>query len=455
MSERIQDMTQGKPLGLLMRFALPLMVGNICQQLYTMVDTAVVGQFVGVDALAALGAADWFNWLVLGIISGFAQGFCILIAQRFGAGDPLGVRKTAAMSALLGGAAAVVLVVAAQLSVSPVLRLLRTPADVVAGSALYLRICFGGIPVIMAYNILSSILRALGDSKTPLYAMLVAAGINIALDLLFVLAFHWDIAGVAAATIIAQAFSSVYCLLALRKVRIMKMTREDWRLDEGVLHRLTRLGAPMALQNAIIAVGGMAVQYVVNGFGLLFVAGFTATNKLYGILEMAAISYGYAVATFAGQNLGAGRLSRIKKGVHTALWLALATAVAVGALMLIFGRYILMLFISGDSAAQVLQIAYSYLAVMSIFLPVLYLLHLYRSALQGLGDTVMPMVSGIAELVMRVGCALLLPLWVGSTGIFYAEVAAWGGAMIVLILSYVVRMRRLTAAAPKEEPHAA
>lgn len=445
MEQRIRDMTQGSPGRLIFSFALPLMLGNICQQMYTLVDTAVVGQFVGVEALAALGAAEWLVWLVLGVISGFAQGFGILMAQRFGAGDAPGLRRAVSMSVLLGGSIALVFTLLSQLTLEALLALLNTPAQVVAMSALYLHILFGGILAIMAYNILSALLRSLGDSKTPLYAMVLAAVINITLDLLFVLGLGWGVAGAAAATVIAQTFSAVYCLLAARRVAVLRMSRKDWEIDGVVVRRLVLLGAPMAAQNAIIAVGGMALQRVINGFGFVFVAGFTATNKLYGLLEMAAISYGYSMATFAGQNLGAGKYARIRDGMRVAIQMGIATALSISAVMLLFGRKILALFIdsSAATAQQVMNIAYTYLVIMSVLLFVLYLLHLYRSALQGMGDTVMPMVSGIFELVMRVGCALVLPIWMGENGIFYAEVAAWTGAVAVLVPSYYIRLKKV------------
>lgn len=443
MSERIKDMTKGQPARLILSFALPLMVGNICQQLYTLVDTAVVGQFVGVEALASLGAADWLNWLVLGVMTGFTQGFGILMAQRFGAGDHQGLRRSVVMSVGLSAVIAVVMTLISQLTCAPVLRMLNTPENIIGNAILYLRIMFGSIAVVTLYNLLAAILRALGDSRTPLYAMLVASAVNIVLDLIFVVPFKWGVAGAAAATVIAQACASLFCLRAVLRIRILRLQREDWAFDRALTGRLTRLGAPLAFQNAIISVGGLVVQYVINGFGFIMVAGFTATNKLYGILELAAISYGYAVATFVGQNLGAGKIDRIRRGMRSGLAMALATSAVIGGVMLLVGRMVLSIFVSGepDVVGQVLDVAYHYLSIMSVMLPVLYLLHLYRSALQGMGDTVMPMLSGIAELVMRIAAALALPLLMGAEGIYYAEVLAWLGAAVLLAAAYYRRMR--------------
>lgn len=440
-------MTQGSPLRLLITFALPLMAGNVFQQLYTVVDTAVVGQVVGVGALASLGAADWLNWMVLGIIQGLTQGFSILMAQNFGAEDHRGLSRSIGTSVTLCGISAAVLLAGSQLAAEPVLRLLNTPADIMDGALLYLRIVFAGIPVIMAYNLLASILRALGDSKTPLYAMVVAALINVALDLVFVMGFHWGIAGAAAATVIAQVFSSVYCFRNVRRITIIRLEKGDLRPTRELTGILMKLASPIALQNAIISVGGMVVQAVINRYGMLFIAGFTATNKLYGILEIAATSYGYAVTSYVGQNLGGGLVGRIKQGMRAATLVALGTSAVIAGAMLVFGNVFLRLFISGtpEEIETSMRIAYHYLAIMSVCLPILYMLHIYRSALMGLGDTVVPMLSGFAEMAVRIAVAVFLPLLMGQEGIFFAEVGAWTAAAILLVSAYFVRIHRLPA----------
>ncbi len=440
---RIQNMTEGKPLKLILGFSLPLMVGNVFQQLYTVVDTMVVGQALGVGALAALGASDWLNWMVLGIVQGFAQGFSIKMSHEFGAGEYRRLCKTIANSLLLALGTSLALLAASQFFARPILLLLQTPEAIVADSLSYLRIMFAGIPVVMAYNILAAILRALGDGKTPLYAMVVAALINVALDLLFVLGFGWGIRGAAAATIIAQVCSGLFCLVVIRRVEILRFEKSDFRMSGALGIHLMKLGLPMAFQNGIIAVGGMIVQSVVNGFGVLFIAGFTATNKLYGVLEVAATSYGYAMVTYVGQNLGAKRMDRISSGMRSALVVAMGTSALIAAAMFLFGKLILGCFISGtpEDVAVTMDIAYFYLAVMSAFLPILYILHVVRSALQGMGDTFLPMLSGIAEFLMRTGSALVLPLFMGEQGIFYAEILAWAGADVILVTSYFLRMR--------------
>ena len=439
-----KDMTSGNPAKLLLFFAVPLMLGNLFQQMYTMVDTIIVGKGVGVEALASLGAADWLNWLFLGLVTGLTQGFSIQMAQLYGAGQKERLKQTIGNAVFLTAAAAVLFVLVGQAGLRFFLDLMHTPENIYAGAEIYLRIMFGGIPVILAYNLSAAMLRALGDGKTPLYAMILAACINVVLDLLFVMVFHWGIPGAAAATVIAQVFSFVYCFVSIRKIEAFRIRREDLRLQSATVSRLLMLGMPVMFQNIIISVGGMVLQSVINEFGFIFVAGFTATNKLYGLLEMAAISFGYAVTTYTGQNLGAGRLDRIRTGMRSAMIMAAVTSVLVSAVMLIFGRSILQLFVSGDpdQIDEVVRIAYHYLSVMSYFLVILYALHVYRCALQGLGDTVVPMVSGVAEFVMRVSAVLLLPMAIGRNGVFYAEILAWTGAALILITAYV-KMHRM------------
>ncbi len=447
MSSRIKNMTEGKPVFLIISFALPLMVGNVFQQLYTVVDTMVVGKALGVGALAALGAADWLNWMMLGTIQGLTQGFGILMAQEFGAGRHERLRKVVGNATVLSALGALLLLIAGQLVARPVLVLLQTPEEIIGNALLYLRIMFLGIPIVMAYNFLATILRSLGDGKTPLHAMIVAALTNIALDLLFVLVFGWGIAGAAVATLIGQLVSSLFCLWHIRKIEMLALKKPDFCMEGYLGKKLLYLGSPMALQGVIISIGGMIVQFVVNGFGVLFIAGFTATNKLYGVLEVAATSYGYAMVTYVGQNLGAGKIDRIRKGVRAALGVATLTSVAIGAAMLLFGKIVLGWFISGtpQEVEQTMQVAYFYLAVMSVCLPILYLLHVTRSAIQGMGNTLLPMVSGIAEFLMRALTAALLPLAVGETGIFFAEVMAWAGADVILVVSYWKIMRETAA----------
>ena len=446
---RVTDMTVGRPGRLIVGFALPMMAGNICQQLYTIVDGAFVGRIAGVDALDAIGAADWLCWLFMGVIVGYTQGFSVLISQRFGAQDLKGLRRAVGMSVTLTALIALFLSAATQLLVEPALRIMQTPAGTIYDqAAVYLRILFAGLPIYAAYNVQAGILRAVGDSKTPLTAMLLASLTNISLDALFVVHFRWGVRGAAGATLIAQAAAAGYCFLRLRRVSVVHLERRDLSWHGPTAKRLVALGSPTAAQNLVIGFGGMAVQRVINECGREFIAGFTATNKLYGLMEMAGTSYGAAVAAYTGQNYGARRPRRIQSGIRVSAWLSVVTSMMIAAALFLLGRHVLSIFVdpAEEKKELVLDVAETYLRFMLAALFVLYLLYVYRSALQGMGDTLTPMLSGMAELVMRVGTALILPQFMGRDGIYFAEPAAWLAAELLLMLTYFKTIRRITGA---------
>lgn len=441
----VRSMTSGSPGKLIISFALPLMVGNLFQQFYTIADAAIVGQVLGVSAIAAVGAAEWIIWMVQGIIQGITQGFSIQMAHEFGAKDYRKLKNVIINSAFLAAVSAGLLLLFGQLLAKWLLGVLHTPEAVFADTSLYIRTMFWGIPVVMVYNLFAGVLRSLGDGKTPLYAMVFASILNVALDILFVPILHMGVFGAAAATVIAQLCSGVFCLFKMVRIDILKFQKKDCVLSGGLQLRLLNLGMPMAFQNAVISVGGMIVQFVINGFGVEFIAGFTATNKLYGMLEVAATSYGFAMTTYTGQNLGAGKRERVRAGYRAAMAIAVVTSFVIAAVMILGGKAILLCFISGDARTveNTLAIAYHYLFIMSVFLPVLYYLHVTRSCIQGMGNTVLPMLSGLAEFCMRTVSALLLPEIMGQEGIFYAEIAAWLGADVVLAFSYYYCARRM------------
>ena len=440
------NMTRGKPLPLLFLFALPLMFGNIFQQLYTVVDTAIVGRGVGMDALAALGTVDWLNWMLLGLATGLTQGFSVRLSQKYGEGDLPALRKILGHSALLSAIIALMCVLLSQLCVPLFLRLLRVPAELQSMASLYIRILFGGFPAVMFFNFCSAMLRAIGDSRTPLIAMMTAALTNIALDALTVFVLGWGIAGAAAATVFSQCLSGTICAIRIARTPILRFGKADLAFDTSLSRNLLGLGLPVAMKNVIISIGGMILQSIVNGFGMAFIAGYTATNKLYGLLEIAALSYGYAITTYVGQNFGAGEYTRIRKGVNTALLLCLATALAIALMMIAFGRPITGLFLTADDPAvlaEAANTAYRYLCVMALSLPALYLLYAYQSALQGLGQTAIGLIVGTLELCLRVGFALISGAFDWAEGLFVAEVSAWIGAAILLCIVYYRHIRRL------------
>ena len=440
------NMTQGKPMRLLTVFALPLMFGNLFQQLYTVVDIAVIGRGIGMDALAALGCVDWLNWMMIGIAQGFTQGFSVRIAQKYGEGDQKAMRRFIGQSAILSVVLSLLYLILGQLLLGFVLLLLRVPADLSPMAEVYTRTLLIGAPAVMFFNYCSSVLRAVGDSKTPLKAMIIASILNIILDLIAVFLLDLGIAGAGMATNIAQCTAGVICAVKIYRNPLLRFGKEELRKNIPVLKNLTAIGTPAAAKNVIISAGGMMVQAVVNGFGTGFIAGFTATSKLYGLLEIAAISYGYAITTYVGQNFGAGKPDRIREGIRAAVKLSVATSAVIALIMFVFGRNITGLFISAENpllAAEAKHIAYTFLCIMATFLPVLYLLYVYLSALQGMGYTGLTLISGILEFMIRTVIALIVG-WNGyEMGIFATEVVAWLGAFLYLMAYYHKKIKLL------------
>ena len=442
---RTRDMTTGSPTKHLILFTLPIIAGNAFQQLYSLVDSFVVGQ-VSVDALTAVASAGWLDWLVLSLAIGLAQGFGIQVAQSFGAGNQAELRRAIAQSLLLSAATVITVEILAQTLLWPILVAMDMPSQTIRMTESYLRIIFAGLPLVMGFNLFSGFLRSVGNSVTPLFAMVTAALTNIGLDFLYVLGLGWGVEGAAIATITGQGLSCIICLIAVLRTPALHIRRSDLRFDGSMCARLMRLGIPISFQNLIISIGGLVLQKVVNGFRYVFVAGFNATNRLVGLLELAGASLGSAVGTFAGQNLGAGRIERVKLGQRRAAQLSVLLGVLVGGCMILFGKPLISLFLTDEDpvkVAQTLAVAYEYLVVMSAGLPMLYLLFTYRTTLQGIGDTFIPMLSGVVELAMRILCALVLPSLMGDMGVYLSEISAWIGAAILLMWGYYRRIHKL------------
>lgn len=443
--DKTKNMTQGKPLSLILGMALPLLLGSVFQQLYTVADASIVGRGIGVDAFAAVGVCTWFGYLFHTVVQGMAEGFSIPAAQSFGAGDHDRLRKNIGNAAVLTLMIGLMIMVAALVLIRPVLNLMKTPSDIFDLSARYMTIIACGLPVVMIYNLLAGVLRALGNSKSPLNAMLLSSAVNIVLDVILVLGMGMGIECAAATTVAAQICSCIYCMFCLRKVEIIRLSKKDIRLDWSRCKMLIGIGAPMSVQNAAIAIGGMVVQSIINPLGVTFIAGYTAAMRLMGIIEMAGYSYGHAMTAYNGQNLGAGRMDRVRHGTRVGVLTGQVTSVIVAAVMFLFGRLILSAFIdpAAGNAREVLDIGCEFLYLMSVFFPVLYLIHILRPAVQGLGNTAIPLASCVAELVLRITAAIVLTQWIGYKGVFWTEIIAWAGADIILIPGYFQVMRKL------------
>lgn len=437
-----KDMTVGNPTKVLIQFSLPMIVSNLFQQVYSMVDAIVVGKRLGVDALAAVGSTGSINFMVIGFFTGLANGFGILVAQKFGAGEKEKLKKVVAMSVYLALITAIVITTLSILTSMPLLRLLNTPKDIIKDANCYISLIYTGIIATIFYNLLSTILRALGDSKTPLYVILISSGINAVLVVILVVFTPLGVAGAAIATDIAQVISCILCFLVIRRNPLLKLEKQDWVIEIDICKKLFILGIPAALQNSVTAVGGMILQAIINGYGPIYVAAYTAAMKVMSIAEQPGATFGYAISTYVGQNLGANKLDRIRQGVRRGILISTSVNIIISLSMFFFNRQIVGLFIK-SSEVKVLDIAGLFIIVMSFLIWNLGLLFIYRSALQGMGNTFIPMMSGVLELGIRLVVAISLPIFLHFLGICIAEVSAWVGAEMLLMIYYYKLMRQM------------
>lgn len=444
---KVMNMTEGKPSRLMLRFALPVILTNLGQQLYQIVDAAIVGRGVGMDALAAVGCTDWTYWMVMWSISVMTQGFATFVSRYFGKNDRDSINKAIATSVYLTLIISAVFTVVGVICARPILILLKTPTErnILSQAVTYLLVMFSGIIIVAFYNLSAAILRAFGDSKTPLIAMITAAVLNILLDLLFVFVFGWGVFGAAFASVLSQCVAFLFCMLKIFKIEYVRLSKAAWTWDGTLAKEMAGFGIPLALQYVIINLGGMIVQSTVNAQGSSFVAGYTAVNKLYGLLECSAISLGAAFTTFASQNYGAGNFGRVRRGVRVATVLAVSVALILMAIVLPL-RYILpKLFISASDlgAEDAILVAAAYLRNMILSLPILYLAYVHRTNLQAIGNASWSLVSGIMEAVSRVVMAKLLFCTAGVEIMFYIEPVAWLMAWLLVMIPYYCYQRKL------------
>lgn len=450
MMNQTTDMTRGQPLGLLVRFAVPLLLGGLCQLLYTTADSAIVGRLIGVDAFAAVGAAGSLSWLAVDIILGLTQGFGVVFAQLFGRRQWQGLRQAVAASILLSAGIGAALTALGLWSIGPALALTGTPAGIRPEAAAYLQVIFAGLPATLFNRLSSTLLQALGNSRAPITGSVVSCGLNIALDFLFVGAFRWGTAGAALATVAAQLASLAYCIGKLRNIPEIRLSRASFSPPARLVRELLRLGGPMAFRNGVISAGGLFVQSAINGYGTLFVAAMAAAEKYFNLVTLAGSALDGAYANFSAQNYGAGRMERIRAGLRCCVGLMLATSAAVAVALLVWGKGLLRLLVAGEPGAleEILQAGYAYLVVLAIAAPLMFLLCLYRSGLEGMGSAFAPTVSGFVELGLRIASVLLLPGWIGRWGIYLASPLGWLGAGLLLACSYYRVYRRRTANPP-------
>lgn len=438
-----KNLTAGKPAKLIFFFTIPLLIGNVFQQLYNMADTLIVGRTISVNALAAVGCSSSIMFFIIGFAQGTTSGFAIITAQRFGAGDMRGVRKSIAASAMLSALTAVVLTAASVPLARPILQMLNTPAEIIDDAHSYLSVIFIGTGASILFNLLSNIIRALGDSRTPLLFLVVACVINIALDFLFIKTFHMGTAGAAWATLVAQIASGLCCLVyMLKKLPVTRLKKEDWvgAMRDFLPH--IKVGFPMGFQSSIISIGQIALQGALNSLGATSVAAYTAAQKIDTIATMPMMSFGITMATYTAQNYGAEKISRIRKGVRQCLIMSVSFSFMVALVNILLGGFFVEFFV-GAGQEQVVELARIYLITNGVPYFMLAILFIIRYTLQGLGKSFVPTFAGIMELGMRVFTAIILAKYWHFTGACLSNPLAWVGACIPLCISYLLTMKKL------------
>ncbi|MBS1697188.1 MAG: MATE family efflux transporter [Actinobacteria bacterium] len=439
------SLTTGRPWRVILAFAVPLLIGNVVQQLYQFADAIVVGRHLGVDSLAAVGATGSLIFLLIGFAWGLSSGFAIPTAQSFGAGDHAAVRRSVATGTLLTAVTSIIITIGAPIITEPLLALLQTPAVLMPEATVFTQVTFIGGSTVMFFNYLSAVIRAIGDSRTPLVFLTVSCALNIVLVILMVGTFEWGVAGAAWATVVAQGVSVALCLVYVwRRLPVLHVRRADWRVRRADLAEHLRLGLPMGFQASIIAIGTITVQIALNMLGAEAVAAYTTASRVDSIAVAFLASIGLAASMYAAQNLGGRRPDRIRRGVTQAIWMAVVTAVVLGALLVLFGSWMVRLFI-GDGSDEVVRLAALMLLINGLTYTALGVLFVLRGVLQGLGHTLIPTITGVIELVMRVGAAVVLGALIGYPGVALSNPLAWFGAAALLIPAYVKAHRRLAA----------
>ena len=445
-----KNMTEGEPARLIFFFALPLVAGNMMQQLYAFIDTLIVGRFLGVNALAAVGCTGSLMFLTLGFIMGFCTGVTIYTGQRFGAGDHAGVRQSAAACILLGVAVVLTLTAIVLPLTRTLLVQMETPPEIMDGAYDFISIVFAGLVIFLLLYLQNCLIRALGDSKMPTILLAVTLGINIALEPIAILVFGWGIPGAAGATVFSQGIGALlFWIYIRRRVPALHTRWADWKPDCAVLMAHLRMGLPMAFQSSVIAIGAIILQVALNNLGALPVAAYAATQKIDAVAVMPMLSFGYAMAAYTAQNYGAQKYERIRIGVRACLKMSIAFAVGIGILLIVFGTFFLELFVGADAegAAEVISYGHTFLIVNGSCYVILALLLVYRNVLQGLGQSIIPTIAGAMELIMRAGAALLLCAPLGFLGACLANPLAWIGAAIPVVLAYLWTEKTLRRAA--------
>jgi putative MATE family efflux protein len=434
----MRDMTKGSEFRHILAFSLPLFIGNVLQQLYFFIDSIIIGRFRGPDAFAAVNAATPVLFLMIALVMGLTMGATIMISQFFGAKDEERLRRTYATSMIFYLGAAVVVTVVGLLISKPLLVLLGTPDEILPGALSFLTVSFAGITGMILYNSFAAFLRGVGDSKTPLFFLAISTALNIALDFLFIPGLGMGPEGVALATVIAQTVSGLLCLRYInRKVPILRLTRKDLVFDGKLFATSIRVGLPMAIQQSVLGLSGLAVQGLVNSFGMVTITAYGAALRIDQIATAFILSIGMSTTTFTGQNVGAGRFDRVGKGLRASLVLMVLICLAITGIVLLFGEQLIALFVGAGDVA-VLQQGGEYLRVVSFFYVVFGLMFCMNGVLRGAGDVLVPLYTTIATLLTRVIAAYVLSAvaTIGYRGIWWSIPVSWVLASMISSTRY-------------------
>lgn len=436
----INDLTKGAPLKLMLLFSVPLLIGNIFQQFYNIADIIIVGRTLGMNALAAVGAVSPLFFLIVFMVVGLTSGFSIITGQKFGAKDFPGVRRSVTMSAILTIFFTLVFTIISVFFMHKLLGLMNVPEEIYRDAYYYIQIIVVFLIVSSFYNLLASVIRALGDSLTPLYCLIVASVLNVILALIFILNFHWGVPGSAYALVVSQAISVLLCLWYVKKkFPILHLAKKDWifnwKKDYTFAWLHLKVGFPMAIQFAILGLSILIIQSVCNSFGADVIAAFTAALRIEQLATLPMISFGVALASFVAQNFGARKYGRIKDGVRKISFLNVILSIIMAFIMHFWGGELVALFV-GRENINVVKIAHEYLFISSIFYFFLAQIFVYRNALQGLGRAMIPLFASVGELLMRAFAAIYLAVRISYFGVFYAGPIAWTTAALVLAIGY-------------------
>ena len=407
---RTNDMTNGRVSTTIFSFFLPMLMTNLLQQVYNFTDTAIVGKGLGDSALAAVGNMSSLTFLIIGFSMGMSNGFAVIIAQNYGARDIKALRRSFVASIKLAAMIAIVLTAVSLLFLRRIMVLMQTSDEIIEDSLRYGYIIFGGLIATIAYNMSAGVLRALGDSKTPFIAIIISSVLNIILDCVFIFGFRTGVEGAAIATVAATFISAGVCISRIIRIDELSISRSDLHTDRALYSALLKNGLPMALMNSITAVGCIVVQYFVNGLGVAYTSAYSACSKYINMFMLPGVTAGYTMSAFAGQNYGAGRTDRIKEGMKVCVKIALASYVMLGSLMIFFPRFLASFMLNGN---ETISLAAGFLPICGAMLFAVDLLFVFRSCVQGMGAPMLPMVSGILEMVLRIA---VIFAFIGSLG---------------------------------------